>query len=473
MIRVWDVARGVCLTLLNGHKGDVCSLAFSPDGQQLASGSSDGTLYWWGSANENPLHEVKKHTQAIVSVAFSPNDQQLASGSDDTTVRVWDTENGKCLLELKEHKDNVFEVGFLDDGKLLASLSADRTVQVRDVANGELFQEFKGVNVELSFKLRSWLSTSNEDLIASARHDKDVFFTSYGPTPPKRLQLTFKNDVSRSQDAPDGSKVAIVFKDGSGLVVPMSKVALYQDGEVPFWYAVYRANNFDDESFFNRMMPAVGIFDFCDTVMQSGGHKAGKMLVAKLLTMGDTVSIDFNYLLAKIVQLNDQSRGSLLEVLLKNFSQKVKASYHAWLPFGAVTLLLQALETPGLTKIVVCWLEESMSFQVVSSDFPAIFNADSKLLVCGSDQVSHKNSIFLQPQTGETEFAEHLILPIVDIFSSRQLPDSGKKLTFLEAITNTENVAPFDRLTSGNPSDTHVIGSTLGFTLPGSVFRLR
>ena len=66
------------------------SVAFSPDGTRIASGSSDKTVRVWDAATGQPVGQpLTGHTDAVTSVAFSPDGTRIASGSDDSTVRLW------------------------------------------------------------------------------------------------------------------------------------------------------------------------------------------------------------------------------------------------------------------------------------------------------------------------------------------------------------------------------------------------
>jgi len=135
-IRLWDVSlRKPLGEPLIGHSGWVRSIAFSPDGKILASGSRDNTVRLWDVATRTPLGEpLTGHSKPVYSVAFSPDGLTLASGSGDNTIRLWDVSRRKRLGKpLNGHSNRVWNVAFSPDGKLLASGSSDKTIRLWDV----------------------------------------------------------------------------------------------------------------------------------------------------------------------------------------------------------------------------------------------------------------------------------------------------------------------------------------------------
>ena len=132
-IRLWDVNNPTASpTILEGHEDSVLSVAFSPDGQRLASGSDDHTIRLWDVTEPStPPIILEGHDSFVWSVAFSPDGQRLASGSDDRTIRLWDvTEPNVPPTLLEGHEDWVRSVAFSPDGQRLASGSEDHTIRL-------------------------------------------------------------------------------------------------------------------------------------------------------------------------------------------------------------------------------------------------------------------------------------------------------------------------------------------------------
>src|SRR6266571_507627 len=76
--------------------GSVRSIALSPDGQRIVSGSDDGTIRVWNATTgETEAGPFTGHTHSVWSVAFSPDGQRIVSGSDDRTIRVWNATTGE------------------------------------------------------------------------------------------------------------------------------------------------------------------------------------------------------------------------------------------------------------------------------------------------------------------------------------------------------------------------------------------
>ena len=143
-VRVWRVADGKNILTCRGHNSWVWSVAFSPDGQTLASASDDRTIKLWDLSTGECLHTLREHTHQVWSVAFSRDGETLASGSEDRTVKLWNVKTGRCNGTLHGHENWVRSVAFSADGQMIASGSDDKTVKLWDAKTGECLQTLHG-----------------------------------------------------------------------------------------------------------------------------------------------------------------------------------------------------------------------------------------------------------------------------------------------------------------------------------------
>jgi sugar lactone lactonase YvrE/predicted Ser/Thr protein kinase len=144
-IRLWDVASHEQRSVLAGDVKYYFGLEFSPDGRLLAA-ADDHTVRLWDVASEETRTILTGHTAPVYALAFSPDGQLLASAAEDETVRLWDVASGRPGAVLSGHGANVSKVAFHPGGRLLASC-AGRAAFLWDVPSGQLrhvFEEHDG-----------------------------------------------------------------------------------------------------------------------------------------------------------------------------------------------------------------------------------------------------------------------------------------------------------------------------------------
>jgi WD40 repeat protein len=117
------------LHVLKGHSSWVNSVAFSPNGQTLASASYDKTIKLWQLGTGKPCNIVTWQHSYVGFVVFSPDDQALASRGDNT-IKLWQPGSGKLLCSLNGHSDWVNAIAFSQRGNILASCSRDMTIKI-------------------------------------------------------------------------------------------------------------------------------------------------------------------------------------------------------------------------------------------------------------------------------------------------------------------------------------------------------
>ena len=157
-VKLWDVRYGRQVRAFKGYKegfeSHITSVAFSPDGKQAAAGSYDGTVKLWdissGEATKTfratmpYLLKSGSNSGGVSSVAFSPDGKYIASGSEDGTTRLWDISTGRKIRTLAGHTSSVSSVAFSPDGKYIASGSYDKTIRLWEACTGKGIRIFAG-----------------------------------------------------------------------------------------------------------------------------------------------------------------------------------------------------------------------------------------------------------------------------------------------------------------------------------------
>jgi tetratricopeptide (TPR) repeat protein len=132
--RLWDAVTGRPLGLPMTHEFGVHSMAFSPDGKTVLTGSGDRTARLWDAATGWPLGTPLDHQNLVRAVAFSPDGKTVLTGSADRTARLWDAATGRPLGPLMTHQDQVGAVAFSPDGRTILTGCYDKAARLWDVS---------------------------------------------------------------------------------------------------------------------------------------------------------------------------------------------------------------------------------------------------------------------------------------------------------------------------------------------------
>ena len=224
-IKIWNVEARKVITTLTGHTKSILSLAVSPDGQKLATGSADSTVRIWNIASKTMEASLTGFSGPVMAVAFSPDGQTLASGggnlwSKGSDLKLWDTVSLKERMVLAGHHGPVFALAFSPEGQTLASGGMDGIV-------------------------RFWNTTTGTEVRTIRGHQASVWSVAYEPTG-KRIATASWDQAVKVWDAvlPQGPEVlqdvgvanASFSPDSRFLIVSSQELQIVEPGtgKVPF-----------------------------------------------------------------------------------------------------------------------------------------------------------------------------------------------------------------------------------------------
>jgi WD40 repeat protein len=212
---VWDVTTGRALQTLSGQTASVSSVAWSPDGKRIATGSGDNTARIWDAQTGKDLLVLKGHTDAIYSVAWSPNGTELATGSGDNTAKVWHSETGQEVITLRGHTGAVYSVAWSPDGYRLATAGLDGIAIVWVAARAEKLVTISGISKGSLTSIYSVAWSPVREWLATAGQSAIIWDGETG----KELTLLFQAaPVDTVAWSPDGKWVATGSLDGSATI---------------------------------------------------------------------------------------------------------------------------------------------------------------------------------------------------------------------------------------------------------------
>lgn len=196
--KLWDL-HGHEIQTFTGHTSGVNSVAFSPDGKRVLTGSRDSTVILWDLSGK-VIQTFAGHKKLIESVAFSPDGNQILTGSRDNKAMLWNLD-GTLAQKFKGHDKDINSVAFSPDGKLVLTSSKDSTAKVWTLA-GDVVQTFSGH----AGKVKSAEFSPDGNFVLTSSDDNTAKLWSMDG----QVVQTFKghaNQVNAAVFSPDGKYV--------------------------------------------------------------------------------------------------------------------------------------------------------------------------------------------------------------------------------------------------------------------------
>jgi WD40 repeat protein len=169
-IKLWDINTGELLRSFEGHTDEVWSATISPNGKYIVSASGDETIKLWDIKTGRLIRRFKGHVEPIQVVAITKNGKYIISGSNDKTIKLWNIKNGRLVMSFEGHKGPVRSVTITPNRKYIVSGSWDDTIKLWNINTGKLIKSFKGHKDDVS----SVAITPNGKYIVSGSSDNTI-----------------------------------------------------------------------------------------------------------------------------------------------------------------------------------------------------------------------------------------------------------------------------------------------------------
>lgn len=211
-VRIWDVKKGTLLYNLTGHSKYVNVVAWHPFDLLLASGSDDGKIILWQVEGARPQLTINAQPTGVKRLTISPDGLYLASAGGDFSIKIFRTADGQEIANLSGHSDEIKALAFSPDGLNLASTGYDQCIKLWDVRNGTLIKSIDRAHL---LWINDLVFTQDGEMLATAADDKTVrVWNAHDLTPAKTIRDFKESLTALAFSYPDGFTLAVATNDG-------------------------------------------------------------------------------------------------------------------------------------------------------------------------------------------------------------------------------------------------------------------
>jgi WD40 repeat protein len=226
-VRIWDARTAQQIAMLPGHEREVYSVSFSRDGTRIVTASVDKTARLWDARTRRQIVILKGHDDAVTNAAFSPDGKHVVTSSRDQTARIWDARTGVAITVLRGHEDQVESAAFSPDGARVVTASDDKTARIWDTSGAKAPVILRGhdatvesaafsadgkriVTASDDLTARIWDSSTGQQLATLRGHGKPLTGANFSADGTKVVTASQDSTV-RLWDASTSRQIAVMY----------------------------------------------------------------------------------------------------------------------------------------------------------------------------------------------------------------------------------------------------------------------
>ncbi len=210
-IRIWSLATGKRIATLRGHEDAVLCVEFSQNGKELLSGSKDTQIKLWNIEEEKEIKTYKSHKYQVNTIKFSPKNDYFVSGDSKGEIHIWRIEKAKSINVLTNHSKAINALVFSADEKYFASASDDNTVKLWTTTSFKLSKTYAAH----SLAVLSICFSNDSKFLYSASADKTIKTWKISSSKPVNSIEAHEYAINSLQISNDGSFLFSASDDGS------------------------------------------------------------------------------------------------------------------------------------------------------------------------------------------------------------------------------------------------------------------
>jgi tetratricopeptide (TPR) repeat protein len=209
-VKLWQMNTRQEIQTLTGHSEDLRCVVVSPDGQTIASCGEDKVIKLWQLSTGQEIRTLMGSSSWVFCVVISPDGQILVSGSNDGTIKIWQLSTGKELRTLRGQLGSVFYLAISPDGQTLVSSSSSKTIKIWQLSTGK---ELRSLTSH-SANARALAITPDGQTLVSGSEDNTIKIWQLNTGQELRTLTAHSGNVRALAISPDGQTLVSGGNDG-------------------------------------------------------------------------------------------------------------------------------------------------------------------------------------------------------------------------------------------------------------------